>query len=51
MERDIAWIRMRNLHHSLENFAKEEMLEYIRQTAAQKEMGSRDIRKYCPAHR
>ena len=46
MERDIAWIRMRNLHHSLENFAKEEMLEYIRQTAAQKEMGSRDIRKY-----
>ncbi len=46
IERDIAWIRMQSLHKALENFSSQEMLEYIELTASQKEMSSRDIRKY-----
>ncbi len=46
LERDIAWIRMQNLHRSLENFASQEMLDFVEHAVSQKEVTGRDIRKY-----
>ena len=45
-ERDLTWIRMRPLHKALENFSSSSMLDFMRDVVTQKEITSKDIRKF-----
>ena len=45
-ERDLTWIRMRPLHKALENFSSNNMLDFIRDVVTQKEVTSKDVRKF-----
>ncbi|NCB01496.1 MAG: alpha-amylase [Spirochaetia bacterium] len=45
-DRDLVWIRMQPLHKALENFCSSNMLDFIKDVVTQKEVTSKDMRKY-----
>ncbi len=45
-ERDLIWIRMQPLHKALENFASNSMIDFIKDVVTQKEITSKDIKKF-----
>ncbi len=45
-ERDLIWIRMQPLHKALDNFASTSMIDFIKDVVTQKEITSKDIKKF-----